>query len=209
MQILLIAATAPEIEPFTTANSHVDVLISGVGVPSTIYHLQKRIRQVDYDLVIQAGIAGSFKNDIESGNVVMVKQDCFADLGMEEKGIYIPVFNTPFADKDEFPFANGWLMNADENLKYSKLPKVKAITVNKVSDSELQKQQFIQTFNADIESMEGAALHYVCLQELIPFLQVRSVSNYVGERDKTKWKIKEAIINLNTQLQILINGLTN
>jgi futalosine hydrolase len=100
-------------------------------------------------------------------------------------------------------------MNTADNLKYSDLPKVKAITINKVSDSELQKQQFMQTFNANIEIMEGAALHYVCLQENIPFLQIRSISNHVGERDKTKWKIKEAIENLNAELQILINGLTN
>lgn len=209
MQILLIAATAPEIEPFKTANSQVDVLITGVGVPSTIYHLQKRINQVDYDLIIQAGIAGSFNTAIALGNVVLVQQDCFADLGIEEKGNYTPVFNTEFADKDEFPFTNGWLMNLDDNLKYADLSKVNAITVNKVSDSELQKQQFATTFNADIETMEGAALHYVCLQENISFIQIRSISNYVGERDKTKWKIKDAIINLNSELQILINQLTN
>jgi futalosine hydrolase len=209
MQILLTAATATEIEPFTTANSHVDVLITGVGAPSTIYHLQRRIHQVDYDLIIQAGIAGSFNADIALGNVVLVKQDCFADLGIEEKGNYTPVFNAGFADKDEFPFTDGWLMNTEDNLKYADLPKVKAITVNKVSDSELQKQQFIQTFNADIETMEGAALHYVCLQEKISFLQIRAISNHIGERDKTKWKIKEAIRNLNAELQILINARLN
>ena len=209
MQILLIAATATEIEPFTAANSQADVLITGVGVPSTIYHLQKRIHQIDYDFIIQAGIAGSFTNEIEPGKVLLVKQDCFADLGIEEKGNYTPVFNSAFADKDEFPFADGWLMNTDDNLKYSNLPKAKAITINKVSDSELQKQQFIQTFNADIETMEGAALHYVCLQEQISFLQIRSISNHVGERDKTKWKMKEAIENLNKELVTLINGLTN
>ena len=209
MQILLIAATALEIEPFTTTNSRVDTLITGVGVPAAIYHLQKRIHQIDYDFIIQAGIAGSFSNEIALGRVVLVQQDCFADLGMEEKGNYTPIFNTAFANKDEFPFTDGWLINTDENLKYIDLPKAKAITLNKVSDSELQKQQFVQSFNADIETMEGAALHYVCLQEHIPFLQIRSISNHVGERDKTKWKIKEAIENLNKELQILINDLTN
>lgn len=209
MQILLIAATATEIEPFTAANSRVDTLITGVGVPAAIYHLQKRIHQIDYDFIIQAGIAGGFSNEMALGRVVLVKQDCFADLGMEEKGNYTPIFNTAFADKDEFPFTDGWLINTDENLKYIDLPKAKAITLNKVSDSELQKQQFVQSFNADIETMEGATLHYVCLQEHIPFLQIRSISNHVGERDKTKWKIKEAIENLNKELQILINDLTN
>jgi futalosine hydrolase len=57
--------------------------------------------------------------------------------------------------------------------------------------------------------MEGAALHYVCLQENIPFVQIRSVSNYVGERDKTKWKIQEAIENLNRELLLMINRITN
>jgi futalosine hydrolase len=209
MQILLIAATAPEIEPFTTANGQVDVLITGVGIPSTMYHLQKRIHQLDYDFIIQAGIAGSFKNDIELGKTVLVQQDCFADLGFEEKGNYTTVFDTAFANKDEFPFTDGWLVNLNEALLKSDLKKVSAITVNKVSDSELQKQQFISTFNAAIESMEGAALHYVCLQEQIPFLQIRSISNYVGERDKTKWRMKEAIENLNKELAALINQLTD
>ncbi len=209
MQILLIAATAPEIAPFTTSNNKVDVLITGVGVPSTMYHLQKRIQQVDYDCIIQAGIAGTFTDDIDLGKVVLVQQDYFADLGIEEKGIYSPIFNTGFANKDEFPFTDGWLVNSNEALSKSNLPKVKAITVNKVSDSELQKKQFTSTFNAAIESMEGAALHYVCLQEKKSFLQVRSISNYVGERDKTKWKMKDAIENLNNELAKLINARLN
>ena len=56
--------------------------------------------------------------------------------------------------------------------------------------------------------MEGAVLHYICLQEDIPFLQLRSISNYVGERDKTRWKIKEAVDNLNAELLNIISQLT-
>jgi futalosine hydrolase len=138
-----------------------------------------------------------------------VQQDCFADVGMEEKGIYTPVFNTGFADKDEFPFTDGWLVNSNDVLSKTGLPKVKAITINKVSDSELQKKQFTSSFNAAIESMEGAALHYVCLQEKISFLQIRAISNQVGERDKTTWKIKEAVQNLNHELATLINQLSD
>lgn len=209
MQILLIAATKHEIEPLHTLNAPLDILISGIGVPSTIYHLQKRIQQMEYDFIIQAGIAGSLNNNIELAQTVLVKQDCFADVGIEEKENYSPIYKTGLSDEDEFPFMKGWLINSDDNMKYGNLLKVKGITVNKVSDSELQKKQFINNFNADIESMEGAALHYVCLQEKIRFIQIRSVSNYVGERDKTKWKMKEAIQNLNKELATLINELTN
>lgn len=208
MQILVLASTLPEIEPFTAANSGVDVLIGGVGVPSTLYHLQKRIQQADYDYIIQAGIAGSFNNEMELGKVVLVEQDCFADLGIEEKGLYTPIFETPFLDKEEFPFTGGWLINPEVALLKSNLQKVKAITVNKISDSIIQQQQFIHSFHAAIESMEGAALHYVCLQEKIPFIQIRAVSNYTGERNKSKWKIKEAVQNLCAELNLLINQLT-
>ena len=56
--------------------------------------------------------------------------------------------------------------------------------------------------------MEGAAFHYVCLQQKIKFLQLRSISNRVGERDKTKWAMKEAIANLNIELKKLVKNIT-
>jgi len=209
MQILLLAATEQEIRPFTEANTGIDVLVSGVGLPSAMYHLQKRMQQLDYDLIIQAGIAGSFSRKIELGQTVWVRQDTFGDLGTEEKEKFSSIFDSGLAGKNEFPFTDGWLVNNNELTKKIDPNSVTAVTVNKVTDSELQEQQIIKRFDPDIESMEGAALHYVCLQENIPFLQLRAISNFVGERDKTKWKMKEAINNLNTELLKLITGLTN
>ncbi len=208
MQILLIAATPFEIELFINTYKNVDILITGVGTPATIYHLQKRLQQAEYDLVIQAGIAGAFSSDLQLGQTVLVKQDTFGDIGAEEKRIYTPFFNTGLINGQEFPYANNWLINSSEGLfKHSELKWVKGITVNKVSDSFLQKLQLTDTFDPQIESMEGAALHFVCLQEEISFIQIRSISNYVGERDKSKWKMKEAIENLNIELTQLIKQL--
>ena len=209
MQNLIIAATEAEIAPFTNRHADADILITGVGVPSTIYHLLKRTHQINYDCIIQAGIAGSFNPIIQPGETVLVKQDCFADIGMEENGNYIPVFKTIWADENEPPFTMGWLTNSNGYLKEIALPFVKSITINKVSDNKLQIQQFTKQFNADIETMEGAALHYVCLQEDIPFIQIRTISNFVGERDKTKWKLKDAIENLNIELDKLYNKITD
>lgn len=208
MQILLIAATDQELKPIIASNAEIDVLVTGVGVPSTLYHLQKRIQQIDYNLIIQAGIAGAFKDTIQLGSVVLVKQDCFADIGMEENESFIPVHESALADKNELPFENGWLKNKNQFFETFFLPAVNAVTVNKVSDSLLQRKQLVKLFNADIETMEGAALHYVCLQENIPFIQIRAISNVVGERNKSKWKINEAINNLNKELSRLINVIT-
>ena len=209
MQILLIAATAGEIELFVNNYPNVDILITGVGTPAVIYHLQKKLHEVKYDFVVQAGIAGAFSKDLNLGETVLIKQDTFGDLGAEEKRMFTTFFTLGLINAHQFPFADGWLINSLEGLPIKPtLKTVKAVTVNKVSDSFLQKLQLVDTFNPQIESMEGAALHYVCLQEKIPFLQIRAVSNYVGERDKIKWKMKEAIKNLNNELSKLINQLT-
>ena len=209
MQILLTAATANEIELFINIYPNVDILITGVGVPSTMYRLQKRLHQVDYDIVIQAGIAGAFSDELNLAETVLVKQDTFGDLGTEEKELFTPCIAAGLINPNEFPFADGWLINSTGIPKTSILKSVKAVTVNKVSDSIIQKQQLLHAFHPQIESMEGAALHYICLQEEIPFVQIRTVSNYVGDRDKTKWKIKEAFENLNDELLNLIDQLTD
>ena len=172
------------------------------------YWLTKKVLQDSYDLVIQAGIAGTFSKKIKRGEVVLVKQDVFADVGVEEKGEFKTVFQLGFEDENKFPFSNGWLGNVNEILQATHLKTVNAVTINKVTDRKKQTFQLKNIFNADIETMEGAALHYVCLQMNIPFLQMRSISNKVGERNKTKWKLKKAIDNLNIELDRLIQTLT-
>ncbi len=86
---------------------------------------------------------------------------------------------------------------------------MRAVTVNEITTSSKRVHELIEKYGPVLESMEGAAFHYVCLQEDIPFVQLRAVSNFIGERDKSKWLIKEAIENLNRELIILINNMFN
>ena len=213
MDILLTAATKFEIQPtlqllqkegFIINEHTIDILITGVGMVSTTYNLTTKLIGKQYGFILQAGIAGTFSNDLLLGETVLVKQDAFGDIGMEEKGNFTTVFDAGFAAKDEFPFTDGWLVNNNKMLTTSLLKKVSAITVNKVSDSLLQRQQATQYFEPQAESMEGAAFHYVCLQQKLNFIQLRSISNAVGDRDKSRWRIKDAIDNLNTELEKLL-----
>ena len=208
MQILVIAATEMEIAPFLKEPSSADILITGVGAPDALFHLLKRVQQIDYDLVIQVGICGSFSPENNLGTCVLIKQDVFADVGIYENGHFYSVFDMGFAMPDNFPYKNGWLINEHSIIDKIDLKKVKGITVNTVSDSIAQAKMITQKYRPDVESMEGAVLHYVCLQQDIPFIQLRSISNFVGERDKSKWKMKEAIDNLNAELKKIINQLT-
>lgn len=207
MQILLTAATENELELFINMYSNIDILITGVGTPATMYNLQKRLQQEEYDFVIQVGIAGAFSNELNLAETVLVKQDTFGDIGAEEKQIFTSFIGGGLINANSFPYADGWLINTEGIQKKSALKSVKGVTINKVSDSPLQKQQLINAFDPQIETMEGAAFHFVCLQEGIPFVQLRAISNYVGERDKSKWKIREALENLNKELLQLLTQL--
>jgi len=207
MNVLIVSATYFEIKPFLEQNKTVEVLITGVGTAATIFFLTKRVLEKKYDCIIQAGIAGSFSDRLTLGQTVIIKEDTFADLGIEENGKFQALFETGFVGKNDFPYTGGWLINNHIFFEKDILPVAKGITVNRVTDNNLQNSANKEKFSAVVESMEGAAFHYVCLQQNINFLQLRSISNRVGERDKTKWKIKEAVENLNKELIKIIDNL--
>ncbi len=198
MKILVVAATEMEIAPFLSKKLPVETLITGVGAAACMYSLLKKVIASNYDFIIQAGIAGTFGNSVVAANTVVVKTDLFADIGIYENGIFFTLFEKQFANENDSPYTNGRLLNDTEN--YFGLPIVNAITVNTVSDNLAQNTVFKKKFQPDIESMEGAAFHYVCIKEKIPFLQIRSLSNIVGERNKANWKMRESIQNLNKHL---------
>src|SRR4029079_19122905 len=89
-------------------------------------------------------------------------------------------------------------------LKSTGLTIVDGVTVNEISTNKKRIVYYREQLNDSVESMEGAALHYVALQEKIPFLQMRSLSNFVGERDKSKWVMDIAIANLNIELKRIL-----
>jgi len=210
MDILLIAATAKEIEPFfeyyrnTKKPQNIDILITGIGLTATTYRLLKQLQLKRPDLVIQAGVAGCFDKKIPLGTVVAVKKETIADQSVIELKKLKTLFDLQLIPHDQFPFKKGWLENNNEALKKLKLKKVNAISVNEITTSRQRVRFYEESFQPAIESMEGAALHYTCLMEKIPFLQLRSISNYIAERDKTKWDMKRSIVNLNKELIHLI-----
>lgn len=216
MNCLIAAATALELKPFLTKlrkqeASHItinpDVLITGIGLTSTTYRLARQFMLKKPDLVIQAGVAGCFDKTISLGDVVFVKQDTIADQSVVELKNLKTLFKLKLVPASEPPYTKGWLVNPHTDLiKLAGLKAVRGISVNQITTDKKYIQFYKKEFNPVTESMEGAALHYVCLAENIPFLQLRSVSNYIGERNKAKWDMKESIHNLNQALEKIVRG---
>ena len=231
MHILLVAATPFEIQPTIDgllkserpgwarpgqsgqaeqsgeADHSISTLITGIGSMATTWSLMRQIDRTPPDLIIQAGIAGCFSQR-PAGEVFVISEEVPADLGVWEDGQFKSLFELNLAGAHQFPFSNGRLNNPyPQLLALTSLEPVRAMTVNEITTDPGHIRWHQQNTAAVVESMEGAGLHYVGLQEKIPFLQLRAVSNDIGVRDKTKWDIRLAIGRLNEQVSSLLEKL--
>ena len=178
---------------------------SGIGLLASSVSLMKMFVQETPSLIIQVGIAGCFDKKVPFGKVFAVKDDFAGDIGVLENKVWKDLFDLKLDKPNDAPYEkkslpNPWL--SQYNLL--KLPTKKGVTVNTISTDKNKIDLYSGRYKATLESMEGAALHYMGRDLNIPFIQIRAVSNYVGERNKAKWNMQEAIYNLNeTLLQYL------
>lgn len=211
MQILLCAATELEIKltkDWISKNviTGVEVVITGVGMLQATHAITKAVLQLKPELVVQAGIGGSLTNHFLIGDVAAIKQDCVGDMGVEENKQFQSAFDFGLINENDFPWSKGKLLNGSELVRNVGLPIANGVTVNEISTNAARIDYYHQTLSADVESMEGAAVHYVCLQEKIPFLQLRAISNFAGERNKAKWEIESSIFQLNKVVQSILSN---
>ena len=184
-------------------NFEIKSLVTGVGAAATAWALKEWIHiNGKPDLAINAGIAGSFREEYIIGDVVMPYCDCFADSGIEDGDEFFTIHEAGLVSRDESPYRDGRLYIDDmlrDKLKSIVKP-VKAITVNTATGSESTRGKLVQKFNPDIETMEGATFFYICSQENVPFLALRAISNKVERRNRADWNIALALNNLSEKL---------
>jgi len=184
-------------------NTEISLLIAGVGSISTAWEMQKWFSVNEKpDLAINLGIAGSYREDIKIGDVVIPLTDCFADAGIEDGDNFLTLSEAGLVNPNQFPFVEG-LIHTDTcyaDILKSVAGTASAITVNTATGSDSTRNKLVRKFNPDIETMEGATFFYICSRERIPFLALRAVSNMVEIRNKKNWDIKFALSNLAEKL---------
>lgn len=192
MKVLIVVATNFEI---TSDKLKIHpVLVTGIGMVNTSINLTRELSKNRYDLVINMGIAGSFKDSINIGDVVEITEDSFSEIGFEN--------NNQFNKFSEFDIKTSFTVNPKSTLK-----SVKSITVNTVHGNAQSISEILEREKTDIESMEGAAVFNVCEYFNTNCIQIRSISNKVETRNKDNWDIKTAISNLNNEVERIITNL--
>lgn len=222
MLLTLVSATPFEIKPtldyleqnaqkkaenlFVLDQLQIRILITGVGLTLTALQMGLYLAKERPDLVINAGVAGAINQDLNLGDVVQVISEQFGDLGAEDiDGSFLDIHSMGLIAPNDTPFKEG-VLHDTEGDKFSFLPKVKGVSVNKVHGHEKSIESFKKQYPVDIETMEGAAFFLACLQTSSSFLAIRSISNYVEPRNRDGWKLGLAIDQLNQVLLKIFNN---
>ena len=129
--------------------------------------------------------------DFPIGSVALIEKAYIGDLGFDTPSGLKTLFDTKVLDSNIFPFKDGALYRKEADMATEEFLKrfrsASAVTRQTFTGSPAKKEEMVEKFSSQIEDMEGAALHFVCQMEKIPFFQLRAVSNEVGVQDRDKW----------------------
>jgi len=218
MRVIITAATNLEMagsakkasQLFKKSKLKISFHATGIGMLASGVKLTQLAATHKPDLIIQMGIAGSYSKKEPLGKVMVVASESIADLGVRENGTFKDLFETGLQKENEAPFKKRKLINQGvKKVNLLKTNTAAAVTINEITTSVKRIKEIIEAHNPILESMEGAALHYVGSLTKTPFIQIRAISNYVGERNKAKWKIKESIEQLEAYVLTYLATLEN
>lgn len=202
MRLLLTAATDFELRAFTEAGGggrRIQTLRTGIGPTETAFALTDALhRQAGaVSAVVNFGIAGAFP-DSGAGllDICLAEEEVLGDLG-----ICLPERIERFAEqglavRDRFVIDAGLRAAAAQVLTQAGLPCRSGVfvTVSSASGTAARALQIGGQYQGLCENMEGAAAARVCEAFGLPCLELRCVSNMAGERDKRRWRLREACL---------------
>ena len=191
---------------FLTEDYKVDVLITGIGILNTTFTLMDYLSRKSPDLWIQVGVGGALDRNMAIGDVFLIESEYLFGFGAQDKdGTILNPFELGWISANEFPYNNEKLVCPDipDTLN---LPRASAVTVIHAHGEQTTIEKIRRDNIAQIENMEGASFFFVSLMKGIAFLSLRSISNFVEERNKSKWHTDEAIEGVN---KVIINALEN
>lgn len=198
MRVLIMTAVAAERDAVVRglhSDSRYDVLVAGVGSIVAAVNTARALATAEYSLVISAGIAGGFSGRAEIGSLVVASEIVVADLGAETLEGFRSVEELGFGftqiqiDADLVDRVTGALLVAKLPVKTGPVLTVSTVTGTAKRGIELAAR--IQ--GATAEAMEGYGVGCAALDRGLPVLEIRAISNMVGPRDRSTWRIKEAL----------------
>jgi futalosine hydrolase len=185
---------------------HMLFLNTGIGKVNAAHSATCLMENYSIKGLINIGVGGAYPaSGLKTGDIAIASKEIYGDEGViTSKGwagmteIGIPVVQ--IAGKKYF---NEFILNSALSRKLitrhlSPVTKIKSgpfVTVSSTTGTHKRAAELQKRFHAVCENMEGAAIAQVCAIYDIPMLEIRGISNIVGERDRRKWNLDIAAEN--------------
>ena len=198
MRILIVTAVAAEKEAVLNGlkeNRRFDVIAGGVGPIEAAVSTTKALAATNYDLVISAGIGGGFPDKAAVGSIVVSNKIVAADLGAETTEGFCSIEKLGFGsskvavDQRLATIVANALNVTGLAVQTGAILTLCTVTGTKQTALELADR----VPGATVEAMEGFGVATAARDAGVPVLEIRTISNPVGPRDRGAWKIKEAL----------------
>lgn len=187
------------------SDSRIDVKLAGVGPISAGIQTAKALTADEYDLVINMGIAGGFTDKAEVGSLVIANEIVSADLGAESPEGFITLDELGFgastrvkADSDLVQILLEVMKEENISVQAGNILTLSTVTGTAETTSKLQQREP----GALAEAMEGYGVAMGAKEFGLPVLEIRSISNPIGPRDRSAWRIKDALVTLESASKV-------
>lgn len=181
------------------------VIAAGVGAAAAAAASARALAGGRYARVVSAGIAGGFPGIAAIGSLVVASQMIAADLGSDSPEGFISVDELGFgssvipAETQASAALAGALRSAGFDAQLGPVLTVATTT----GTLEGARALAARVPGAAAEGMEGFGVAEAARQFGLPALELRAISNAVGPRDRSAWKIGEALGALRQASSIL------
>jgi futalosine hydrolase len=199
--ILVLIPTLTELKQLKPTLDFVDdhrvqIAVCGFGPVAAAARAAALIDQHNPNHVFVAGTAGSLDPSLTVGQAI-----AFSDVTIDGIG-------AGTGDAFESAEQMGWdFLDDDHHSIGSELPLVGTsreallVTVCSASASDTEAGLRRERFpNAIAEDMETFAVAFAAASAQIPLTAIRGISNVAGQRDKTNWKLDQALLDVSKAL---------
>ena len=175
---------------------------TGIGKVNAAFAATLLCERHTPDLVVNTGCGGAFAGSgLDIGDLAVADSECYADEGVQTPAgwrdletIGIPLYE----GRGERVFNRIPLPAAPARLALAAAAGFRALlgpflTVSTCSGTGARGEELLCRFPGICENMEGAAVAQTALIYGIPCLEVRGISNFVEDRDLSRWDLKRAV----------------
>ena len=184
--ILIVCAVNKELA-FLQPKPHVELLVTGVGPVEAASSVSRALAQSSYELVINAGLGGAI-DDIAVGDGVVVSDELL-ELNLETG---LPLSLPPETHVVDRATSD---LNLVDRLVERGFRSVRGITGARVTASDPTAER-LRSLGVGVESMEGFAVLRAAEIAGVPAIEVRGISNVVGDRSRSRWDFEAGVRGL-------------